>query len=440
MKSKDRRICVTQASVILAVLSLFGVGILSVNRLFEATHAQGSVAVNARQAAEFIDSVGVNVHLNSNSNSTAYGSFDQIIKPRLIELGITQLRDEIMPNDQILDTRMNQLGALGFKFQLISSPQQVSRPDLLKFIKKYGFIRAVEGPKTPDSTLGVNWLTVTRTYQQDIYQGIKSDPATKNILVAMPLLASANAVTQLGDISSWVDCINLNNYYMGRNPGTAGWGDAGYGSLTWHLGLANQVASGKSVISSESGWHNLVNASGTHPGVPESVAGKYVPRLYLEHLRRGLMRTFAYELIDERNDSVNAANNFGLLRYNGTPKASFVALKNLVSLLRDPGSSFTPGRLGYTLSGNLTDVRQVLLQKRDGTFYLAVWVEAVNWDVDKKIEFTTSPRTLTVAVNSALLSAAYCIPNDGVTWQSLAIRSNSISFPVSDKVTLLKLR
>lgn len=438
MKEENRK---TFGKGIVVWLTFFGIALvwtLSGKQLLGSLLAQGNSQVNARQAGEFIDSLGINVHLAS--TATTYGSYDQIIKPRLIELGVRNLRDEIKLNDVNLETKISQLGSLGFKFQLISNPPNITGPATNKFIKKYNSVIAVEGPKSPESTVGTNWPSVTRSYQQDLYRAIKADPLTAHVKVVMPSPSSTDAYAQLGNLSPWIDYASLNNYYFGRNPGTTGWGANGYGSLTWYLTLLNPVVSGKPVISTESGWHNLVNAAGNHPGISEAVAGKYIPRLYLEHFRRGLLRTFAYELIDEKNDPVNAANNFGLLRYNGTPKPAFGALKNLVSLLRDDGPAFTPGRLGYTLSGALTDVRQVLLQKRDGTFYLAVWVEAANWDVARKVESPTAPRTLTLAFNSALTKAAFCVPNEGITWQNLAIRNRAISFTASDKVTLLRLK
>ena len=438
MKAENRKIFMKGITVFLTILAIVFVWTLSGNQLLHPLLAQGNSQVNARQAGEFIDSLGMNVHLAS--TATTYGSFDQIIKPRLVELGVKNLRDEIKLNDSSLESKIGQLGSLGFKFQLISTPPGVSGPAASKFIKKYNSVIAIEGPKSPESIVGTNWSSVTRSYQQDLYRAIKADPLTAHVKVVMPSLSSTDAYAQLGNLNPWIDYASLNNYYFGRNPGTTGWGANSYGSLTWYLALLNPVASSKPIISTESGWHNLVNAAGNHPGISEAVAGKYIPRLYLEHFQKGLLRTFAYELIDERNDPVNAANNFGLLRHNGTPKPAFSALKNLVGLLRDDGPAFTPGRLGYTLSGTLTDVRQVLLQKRDGTFYLAVWVEAVNWDVARKVELATAPRTLTLAFNSAVANAASCVPNDGATWQSLTIRNRAVNFTVSDKITLLRLK
>ncbi|HMV50398.1 MAG TPA: hypothetical protein PKD31_21840, partial [Blastocatellia bacterium] len=55
------------------------------------SNAQIFALERARQADEFLDSIGVNVHLHY--NDTAYKEYERIIKPRLRESGIRHLRD-----------------------------------------------------------------------------------------------------------------------------------------------------------------------------------------------------------------------------------------------------------------------------------------------------------------------------------------------------------
>ncbi len=76
--------------------------------------------------------------------------------------------------------------------------------------------------------------------------------------------------------------------------------------------------------------------------------------------------------------------NFGLLRNDGSEKPAYKALKNLLNLLKDPGSSFTPGSLDYVLGGDTENVRHTLLQKADGKFYLILWQEVSGYNVDSK--------------------------------------------------------
>ncbi len=75
--------------------------------------------------------------------------------------------------------------------------------------------------------------------------------------------------------------------------------------------------------------------------------------------------------------------HFGLFLADGTPKPSALAVHNLLSLLRDDGAaSFTPGQLGYTLSGMPGTADDLLFQRSDGTFMLVLWDDANGWDPD----------------------------------------------------------
>ncbi|MEP7342571.1 MAG: hypothetical protein ABI977_32890 [Acidobacteriota bacterium] len=392
----------------------------------------------ARQADEFIDSIGVNVHLHY--NDTAYANYEEVIKPKLRELGLRHLRDGVTLGRPDKEAMMHELESFGFKFLLIADPRATSAQQAQEFIKRFSSVEMVEGPNEPDLNLGANWVAAARSYQQELYQQIKNDPVTRQVSVLAPSLAIDRSFDQLGNIGQWVDYANLHNYYGGRNPGTSGWGDDGYGSITWQFKQAQKVTPDKQAISSETGWHNYVNNPGGHVGTPESVVGKYIPRLYLEQFNRGFVRSYPYEFIDEHNNQHDLEDNFGLLHYDGLPKPAYTALKNLIGLLRDDGPAFEAASLSFSLNGYVNNLHHTLLQKRDGTFYLALWVEGYNWDPDAKIEFNSPPQQVVLTVNAPVASASYCIPNDGVSWQDAGISYYNINLPVSDKVMLVKLK
>ena len=52
---------------------------------------------------------------------------------------------------------------------------------------------------------------------------------------------------------------------------------------------------------------------------------------------------------------------------------SVFAVKNFIGLFRDPGLAFSPSRLAYRITGAGSSLRQALLQRRDGRFYLVLW-------------------------------------------------------------------
>lgn len=401
--------------------------------------AQGTTSVLAQTADSFVESMGINVHLHY--DDTAYAAFQTVIKPRLRELGIRHLRDGIVHRRPDKVAMMRDLEALGFKFLLNADPRGTTAVQARDYVKQFPSVVMVEGPNEPDLGLGENWITVARDYQKQLYQEIKNDPATRSLPVLATSLVNNNSFDRLGDISQWADYANLHNYYGGRNPGTPGWGDNGYGSITWQMDQARKVTPNRKILSTETGWHNYVDNPGGHRGTPEGVVAKYLPRLFFMHFNSGFIRSYPYEFIDERNNPYDLENNFGLLRYDGSPKPAYTALKNLISLLNDPGPTFTPGTLSYSLSGNLNNVKQTLLQKRDGTFYLALWVEGYNWEPDAKVELAVPPQRVLLTVNAPLTQAAICAPNDGTSWRDVpVVNQQAIHLDVPDKVLLVKLQ
>ncbi|NJN38104.1 MAG: hypothetical protein HC790_04210 [Acaryochloridaceae cyanobacterium CSU_3_4] len=108
--------------------------------------------------------------------------------------------------------------------------------------------------------------------------------------------------------------------------------------------------------------------SRNHKGVSEQAAAKSLPRLFLEFFNRGIQRTFVYELIDEHPNPKldDKEKNFGLLRYDGSRKPVFIALRNLITLLKDSKTKsskpFSPQYLDYQLSGNTVNIHHTLLQ------------------------------------------------------------------------------
>jgi hypothetical protein len=106
-------------------------------------------------------------------------------------------------------------------------------------------------------------------------------------------------------------------------------------------------------------------------------------------------------LLDEKPDPAfnDMERHFGLVRTNGAPKPCFIALKNLLHLLADPGAPFPTvptGSLAFELAGATNNLYHTLLQKLDGTFWLAVFQEAASYDAKthQDLEVLSQPVTL----------------------------------------------
>lgn len=349
-------------------------------------------AVDARAADAFVDSIGVNVHLTY--ADTTYADYESVIKPRLRELGVRHLRDGCQRDNTTYYQRIRELGEVGMRFSLIADARAFPDPAQLSAVVAAAgpALLQLEGPNEPD--VGEpGWEARTRDYQARLYKFINGDPASAHLAVAAPSLAnSRDAASQLGDLGHCADYANLHTYPGGNHPGSesaGGWGI----SLDAAIERGRRVCPKGRVITTETGYHNNV-VRGLHRGVSEAAAGKLLPRLLCASFMRGVARTYVYELADERPDRAMSSmeNHFGLIRADGVPKPAFTAIAGLIRLLRDPGPGFTPGRLRFTVTGDTTDLQHLLLQKRDGRFYLLIWNEVASYDLKGNVDVVVPER------------------------------------------------
>ena len=319
-------------------------------------------AESARPADAFVDFFGVNTHLGY--YDTAYRDYEAIVKPRLLELGVRHIRDGTF-NDDVLRKYLD-LGQHGIRLLFITdSKRAVERARKLRPV-----LFAIEGVNEPDGRKD-DWVARIRAEQQNLYEAIKGDPATRDLPVAVSSLANLrDSPAKLGDLTPYLDFGNVHPYAAGNPPSRHwGWGL----SMEKAIDEARKVSADKSILVTECGYHNRMEEKG-HPGVSETAEAKYLPRLLFVYFNRGMTKAYKYELFDEKPDPgfTDMERHFGLVRTNGTPKPSFIALKNLLHLLADPGPATQTGSLAFEISGASTNLQHTLLQNRNGTFWLAV--------------------------------------------------------------------
>ncbi len=160
----------------------------------------------------------------------------------------------------------------------------------------------------------------------------------------------------------------------------------------------------------------------------------------MEFFRRGICHTYKYELVNE--DMTGKEGVFGLLRYDLSEKPSFWTVKNLIALLNDKGPSFEPGTLSCTLNSTIDNVRQLLFQKRNGDFYLAIWMEIPSWNISTRTDLYPAPQPLVLTLqDSRKISSAtlYAFNNNANMDTNLTISNNRINFNATDKISIMKL-
>lgn len=403
----------------------------------------GAEVEAAYKADDFVDSIGVNTHLFAEP-SVYHQQYNEIIKPKLLELGVRHIRDKATPNTNGYLDRLKELGNLGVRSTLFCDPRWIGPQKAADLVKELGVgvvVDAVQGPNEYNLSGDSNWVDVLRTYQSQLYQIFKADSATSRLPIVGPSMTSDAAYQAVGDLNPIVDYIGLHQYFAGRHPGTSGWGDNGYGSINWYLTVATKYSNygSKIPIVTETGYNNTINTPSTNKGVPEAIAAKYIQRSLLELFNAGVKRSFLYEFIDYYYAPNDKEYNFGLLRNDGSEKPAFVALKNLIALLKNPGVDFTPGSLDYVLSGNTNNVHRLLLQKGDGKFYLILWQEVPSYDVNTKEAFEVPRQLVKLTLNTPIALANIYMPTVGSQWNQQYTFPQQIEFEVPDEPVVVEL-
>lgn len=435
--------------------------------------------VQARRTSDFVDSMGVNVHLEY--AGTPY-QYYRAVNERLIELGMHHIRDEINDTaDAAFVSELQQMSSMGYTVcGLIEggndyppAGEALESGKVVPMIENLlPSIDAVEGqnepddPSTPPFEYGLDYLLYPQgaiNESEDLGAIVKGDPALRSLPVLAMSEGTPQDFTKLAGITPppilYADYGNMHAYQSGL------WGDWGLTDL--YIKFARKYTGSAALWTTEMGYHNNTNylSDGEQQGVSERASAIYLPIAFLSGFSEGVMRTFSYELIDEAPDPPLASctqqnqvrcmgeGYYGLLHYDGTSKPAFTALKNLIDVLNDPAKGSyeikpeNPGSLAITFSGAPPKMSYTLLEKSNGDYYLALWNDlevyqpatsgAAGHDVDRQ------PVPMTITFANQYEFTVYA-PNDpsGVNptdAYTIATTPNSIQLNLPAKVLLLKI-
>ncbi len=186
----------------------------------------------------------------------------------------------------------------------------------------------------------------------------------------------------------------------------------------------------------ETGYHNAIS---NELGISDGAAGKYIPRLLLGNFKRNIESTYLYELANQGTDSNDEQSNFGLLRFDGSPKPAFTAIKNMNSLLKEPGAKFTPQSLDYEIEGDKQGIETVLLQKSNGDHYLILWQETKSWDNDAKKDITVQGKKIKVSLKNPAKKLETYDPTKSTSALNAEASAKAIDISVPDYPVILKV-
>jgi len=360
------------------------------------TNAQS--AEQARSAYDFVNSIGVNTHLNYFDRE--YGNFS-FVKNELQMSGIRHLRDGIHFQDpgynRLMYGRWAELGALGIRFDAVVDPRSnlgPMRPEILEEADKLSnhSIEAFEGPNEMDISGQSDWTSTDRDYIKALFRSARSLGGGNRFQIIGPSLAFAKRGSELGNLTDSIDAGNLHPYPAGKMPSHV---------FPEQTDFAKNVSGTKNIVVTETGYHNALNDHTDQPAVSELASSKYIPRLFLEHFSRGIQRTYLYELLDETADPGLANNqlHWGLIRADRSEKPAFIAVKRLIEELNDTATPARLHSLAWSLESKDSRIHHVLLEKSSGEFDLVLWQETPSYDTFWQKDISNSPiaTTLTLA-------------------------------------------
>lgn len=418
-------------------------GALSASQVTSHFLAGQSIPMVTEAAASsdaFVDSIGLNAKFD-NEYST-YGTHFAQVKNLLVDLGVRHLREAMSWNYSGYFTMMKELAASGIRASYLTQ-LKTTQSQVQQFPSLVGnSFELYEAPNEQDDVGNANWLPQCRAFEQTLYGWVKSNPATARFPVLGPAIVGRTDIISLGNLSAYLDYGNLHDYFNVFNPGTPGWGGTyppygGYGAIDYNVNLAHVIGGTKPVISTETGY-------GTIAGNPLTLDYRtdlrYMTRLFFEQFNGGVSRTYSYEFLD---DGSGLFNNFGIVQSNLVPKPAYYGLQSIISVLKDPGSSFQTTPLTYQFTGFINSVHHTLMQKRNGQYVLAVWLELPGWVTAGNVggDIIVPGQTITLTTAKHFSTASQWTMDDGghFTLSPLSWNGTSATMEVTDKITLINL-
>jgi hypothetical protein len=380
-------------------------------------------ATPARSSADFIDSIGVTTHLNY--LDTAYYARWPQVRDLLIQSGIRHVREGIPRMDPWYYDRIKEWHNAGVQF--LAMMGKGTSPELDKLVADMPNIFAIEGLNEWDLSGDPDWANYCREYQHKFYKEAKKH----NLTVLGPSLTSQAAYEAVGPIGESMDFAQLHNYYGTRNPETPGWGDDGYGSLDWHKRQSTKIAAGVLIWTVETGYPTDPGYAPRMPeqDMPEAACVRYITRLLCEQFAQNIKRTYIYQFVEDftRGGPIDGFATHGLVRSDGTAKATYHAVKNLIGTLKTAGSS--EGSLAYGI--NDPAVRHLLLGTSDG-FALLLWLPVESMDPNTRELINHTSRGVTLSLPDNYQVSSINRMNDAGQWAPSEL-------DVNDQLTLIHI-
>jgi hypothetical protein len=218
----------------------------------------------------------------------------------------------------------------------------------------------INGTTYNSESYGVQWGVLD---DQNLQTAVATDPNLSGVPV---IAASVEDVTHPATgLGPYINLSNSHVYYLSGQQLQA--------TEVQELGWDQTSAPGKPVWVTEAGISSSGYASSNVLAADAYTQGLIDLNVVLDGWYNGVPKTFLYDLVDDGTNPTDLESNFGLFDQAGNPKPVATNLHNLMTVLADSGTVTSPGTLSYSLAGMPGTALSMLLQKSDGSFWIAVW-------------------------------------------------------------------
>jgi hypothetical protein len=386
-----------------------------------------------QKSFDFVNSIGVNTHFGYRDSQ--YHLYDEVLKPRLLELGVKHIRDGTYNADVV--EKYKDVGTYGVKLLLITSAV-----DAIRKVEAIGSVLwGVEAINEPDRRKPAGaWEDLAKTEQQQLFSIMHAhDTACSIPVVGFSLANIKDNPVRIGDLSQWMDYGNIHPYAAGQYPANH-WGRGL--SMEKALSLAHLICKDKPLLVTECGYHNKID-NPNHPGVSETAAAIYQLHMQFVYFNQGIMRSYKYELLDYKSDPdmLDMECHFGMIRSDGTPKPIFYTMKNLLSILSDNERNFSLKPLVFNMIvPDGEEVNYTLLQKTDGSWWIALLRNISIFDLDNKQDIDVSPITVKLRFKHRPQKINIYVPNDSDKPLYKYKGKYRYNIEIKEKVLLVEIR